>query len=94
MVKHLYENSYVVAIVTFVILLILCYVFDIGTQYRVNDKNQLQKSFNWKYPLALSLLVWVSWHFFVFPQSKDEPSTLSIMKNNLNAQKMFVNTWN
>lgn len=70
MYTSIYQNSYVVFIISLIVLLIIFYVFKIGySTVVVNGK--VEKRFNWKYPLAISLVIWVIWYFLLYPPRKD-----------------------
>jgi len=61
----MFRNSYVIFFVTLILSGIVVYMFSIGEQ---TDENGNVK-FNWRYPLAFSLMVWVFCHFYLFPVS-------------------------
>lgn len=76
MYTGIYENSYVVAFVTFVLLIIIFYIFKIGYSTKI-ENGKIIKKFNWKYPLAISLIVWIMWHFLLFPANRKKTKTRS-----------------
>ncbi|MEM0354120.1 MAG: hypothetical protein QXW79_00925 [Thermoplasmata archaeon] len=66
------QNSYIVAIITFILLAAFFYIFKFGytTQYQVENKAshlKVVRRFSWKYPLAITLIIWLFWHFYLFP---------------------------
>jgi hypothetical protein len=63
---HIYQNSYIVAITLFIILLVLFYIFEIGSRKEIVD-GEVKTKLNWQWPLAISLVVWLLWHFYLFP---------------------------
>ena len=66
----MFQNSYVVMIITFVFLCLFFYLFEIGYRTEMtNDK--VVKKFSWKYPLAISLIVWLVWHFYLYPPAEE-----------------------
>jgi hypothetical protein len=68
----IFQNSYVILIITFIVLYIFFYLFDIGYHKEIRDKDHtVVKKFGWKYPLAISLLVWVIWHFYLYPPAEE-----------------------
>ncbi|AYV85004.1 MAG: hypothetical protein Satyrvirus2_15 [Satyrvirus sp.] len=69
------QNSYVVLIITFILLSVFCYLFEIGSITKI-ENGKIVKKFSWKYPLAISLMVWLFWHFYLCPpkELKQEPS--------------------
>lgn len=82
MYNRIWQNSYVALVISFIILCIICYLFGIGSttevQYVTKTENGKQiltpkvvKKFSWKYPLAISLLVWVIWHFYLYPPHEE-----------------------
>lgn len=108
MPTSIYQNSYIVFAITFVILCAICYIFEIG--FNTSTQNgKVIKSFSWKYPLAISLIVWLFWHFYLFPSKSTQtsksnfstttnsnymsPSLKNSEGNNLAAQKFTVTNW-
>lgn len=78
MAKHIYENSFVILVISFIILCILFYVFDVRTKYKINEKGEITRTLNWKDPLVLSLAIFVLWYFVIYPPAKQpKPSLLS-----------------
>jgi hypothetical protein len=67
----IFKNSYVVAIITFVLLYVIFYLFGIGYYTEIVDGKPVNKV-SWKYPLGLALIIWVLWHFYIYP-SETEP---------------------
>ena len=62
----IFKNSYVMCITSFFVLYVLFYLFGIGyVTDTVNGKQVRRMSF--KYPLAFSLIIWLIWHFYLFP---------------------------
>lgn len=92
MLEKLYKNSYLVAILTFIILLIIFYAFSIGTTFYVENE-KIKRRYNWQYPLAIALIVWVVWHFLLFPQ-KDNSEPKQNFVNDAYSQKINMETWN
>ncbi|MEM3061976.1 MAG: hypothetical protein QW303_00320 [Nitrososphaerota archaeon] len=101
MYARLLHNSYVIAIITFVLLAAFFYIFKFGytTQYQP-EKNYLQnendpynevsswkvvKRFSWKYPLAIALIVWLFWHFYLYP-----PKNLEIAETSQTTGQNFA----
>lgn len=70
----LWKNSYFVAICSLVILLILFYVFKIGYTYTKTPDGKVVGTYNWAYPVAISLVIWVIWNFWLFPQPEEKMS--------------------
>ncbi|BCS83136.1 hypothetical protein QLL95_gp0987 [Cotonvirus japonicus] len=102
MYTSIYQNSYVAFIVTFIVLCIIFYFFKIGYTTTISNGN-ITKKFSWKYPLAISLIVWVVWYFWLYPpsniksQSKNLDSVSTIngnTGNNLQTQQINMYDWN
>lgn len=66
MYTRMYQNSYVVFVITFIMLSIFFYLFEIGYNIEIKD-GKIVKKFSWKYPLAISLIIWLFWYFYLFP---------------------------
>src|SRR5437016_10324053 len=84
MYTKIWQNSYVILIITFVVLCIIFYLYGISfstkleTQTTTNTKTntpvtqtKIVKHFSWKYPLAISLIVWLVWHFYMYPPKEE-----------------------
>lgn len=84
----IYQNSYIIALITFIILAAIFYIFQIGTTIIVNN-GKIEKKFNWKYPMAISLIVWLFWHFSLYPQERQEKN---ISKKITNTKKISDTT--
>jgi hypothetical protein len=53
-------------IISFAILSSIFYVTGIGSTIVIKD-GKVERYFNWKYPMAISLVIWVVWHYWIFP---------------------------
>ena len=62
----IFRNSYVIFVITFILLYVLFYLFGIGYKTEIIDDKPIIK-FSWRYPLGLSLIVWIFWHFYLYP---------------------------
>lgn len=76
----LWKNSYFVAICSLIILLVFFYVFKIGYTYTKTPDGQIVASYNWAYPLAIALVIWVLWQFWFFPQAEKKMTGGSAIK--------------
>ncbi len=66
MYSRLLENSYIMFALSFLVFFGIFYLFNIGTtQKAVNGK--IVNRPGWKYPLALALVIWLIWHFRLYP---------------------------
>lgn len=68
------KNSYVIFIISFILFCIIVYFFEIGQNIYINlDGKQVKVSsnFNWKYPLAGALVLWATWHFYLYPPANE-----------------------
>lgn len=68
--NRIFKNSYVIFVITFIMLCVIFYAFEIG-YVTVTEKNKPEKRFSWKYPLAFSLITWIVWHFYVYPPPEE-----------------------
>lgn len=71
--SSLYQNSFVAAIVAFLALLVIFFVFDIAPTVKIVN-GQVKHTVNWKYPLAISILVFLLWYFLLFPPEAIKPT--------------------
>uniref|UniRef100_A0A6C0LV90 Uncharacterized protein n=1 Tax=viral metagenome TaxID=1070528 RepID=A0A6C0LV90_9ZZZZ len=83
---RIFKNSYITAIVIFFTLCIICYLTGIGNKNIILPDGKIVKKFNWKYPFAISLIVWVIWYFWIFP-----PQDSNNLKQNINPNKTITN---
>lgn len=68
--SKIFQNSYVILFITFVVLCLIFYFFEIGYTEEI-ENGKIVKQFSWKYPLAISLLVWIVWHFYLYPPEEE-----------------------
>lgn len=98
MSSKIYQNSYIVAIITFILLCIIFFLFEIGYSAKINEKGEIEKKFSWKYPLAISLLVWLIWYYVIFPRPNNsitQPNEkIQNDKNYMLCQKISMDNWN
>lgn len=105
MYTHIYQNSYIVAIITFIVLSVIFYFLQIGNKVvMVNGK--IVRKFNWKYPLAITLVVWIIWHFYIYPQATPNEKISCPAEKHVKSkyftektekmvdQKIIMNNWN
>ncbi len=102
MYTHVYQNSYIVAIITFIVLSVIFYFLQIGSKVvMVNGK--VVRKFNWKYPLAITLVVWIIWHFYLYPHATSNEKVSCPAKKDVKSkyftekmvdQKIIMNNWN
>ena len=95
MYTSIYQNSYVILIITFIFLSVFFYLFEIGYNTEIIN-GKVVKKFSWKYPLAISLIVWLFWHFYLYPPS-DNPNNdrVSLVDNdNISADQAFLEKTN
>ena len=65
--NRLYQNSFVAAIFAFLLLLGIFFVFDICPSVTIGTDGKINHTVNWKYPLAISIFVFVIWYFIIYP---------------------------
>ncbi len=66
----IFKNSYVVLFICFTMLCVIFYTFEIGYSIKV-ENNKVVREFSWKYPLGISLIIWIFWHFYVYPPPEE-----------------------
>jgi uncharacterized membrane protein (DUF106 family) len=64
--KQIFKNSFFVFLLTFIVFYIIFVVIN-SRKVRGEFRNPLTVGSTWKYPLAIALVVWIIWYFFVFP---------------------------
>lgn len=72
----IFKNSYVILVISFIALYIIFYLFGIGYTTEVKDGKIVKKA-SWKYPLAISLFIWILWHFYVYPPPEEINANLN-----------------
>lgn len=98
MYTSIYQNSYIILLITFVMLSVICYLLQIGYTTEIKD-GKIIKKFSWKYPLAISLIVWIIWHFLLFPSKEetvtDQPSNMinyNMQNTSSSSKELFAKT--
>lgn len=71
MYTHFYQNSIIIFIISLILLSLIFYIFKIGYTIKIVD-GKIIKSFSIIYPLAISLIVWVIWHFVLYPPNSSD----------------------
>lgn len=66
MYSRLLENSYIMFALSFLVFFGIFYLFNIGTTQKVVNGKMVNRP-GWKYPLALALIIWLIWHFRLYP---------------------------
>lgn len=102
MYTSIFQNSYVIFIISFIALSAIFYLFEIGYTTTI-ENGKVIKKFSWRYPLAISLVIWLLWHFYLFPPKEEiapsnkSPTPVSekyfVYPNRLLAQKINMNNW-
>ena len=82
MYSNIYKNSFIVAIIVFILLCIIFYVFNFGYEYKYTN-GVIEKKFSIKYPLVIALLVWVLWFFVIFPPPKSKQEGIKHSEPNI-----------
>lgn len=74
------KNSYVIAILTFLVVYYVFYVLGIG--YRTfQDGNKTIKDMSIKFPLLFAFGIWLIWHFILFPHPSVTYTALPVAKS-------------
>ena len=82
---RIFENSYFVALITFILLTVFFYIFDIGfTTQVINEKPE--KVFTYRYQIAIALVVWLIWQFFLYPNTVETEVVKQGGEHNLNLE--------
>jgi hypothetical protein len=80
----IFQNSYIMAITTFVVAYVALYLLGIGYETKTVDGTEV-KSMSYKYPLVIALVVWLVWYFYLYP-----PSSSNLNTNNHNSNLSIV----
>ena len=105
MYTKIYQNSYIVFAISFIAISAIFYLLEIGYTSKI-ENGKVVKKFSWKYPLAISLIIWIFWHFYLYPPKGDKFITSTDYgittpnekyypaPNRLLAQRINMNNWN
>lgn len=88
---NILKNSYVIFIVAFITLYMTFYLLGIGYKTEIEDGKPVVK-FSWKYPLGLALIVWVYWHFFLYPTTNSSEMKQKLMNGGRNSTDKIKNS--
>lgn len=97
--QDLLKNSFVIALIIFLILCMIFYLFKIGYKITIDDDGDVKESFSWKYPLAITLIAWLILYFFVMPPKQSTNTQHKQVTSNpairsINYQKINLDNWN
>lgn len=91
------KNSYVIFFLSFILLFVIFYIFKIGSTQTVKPDGTIHQNANWKYPLAIALVIWVIWNFFLYPPPEEIEEIMKSKKtyggNCTNNQKINMDMW-
>ena len=103
----MFKNSYVVAIIAFILLCVVFYLLGIGYTTIVEysgepgclekgncTQTKLIKKFSWKYPLAIALIIWIIWHFYLYPPAEISRPIINFPSQKGGGQKISMTNWN
>jgi hypothetical protein len=62
----IYKNSFIMTILFFILICVIFFVLRIGYTVEITDKT-LSEKFNFSIPVALTLLFFIVYHYFVLP---------------------------
>lgn len=82
----IFQNSYIIFVISFIILYILFYLTGVGYTIDMSTGKPVKKT-SWKYPLGLSLIIWVFWHYYLYPVG-DDPDLFRTKGGNSDMQKI------
>lgn len=92
--SHILKNPYVVFVITFIVLYLVFYFLGIGTYVQVEDGKKVVKT-GWKYPLALALMAWAVFNFYLYPEEITFPDiTEKATPNVPPAPNVDLESWN
>ena len=76
---EIFQNSYVMTLITFFVAYVVLYLLGIGYETKVEDGEEVKKM-SYKYPLVIALIVWLVWYFYMYPPNKGSKSKISKTK--------------
>ncbi len=90
----IFQNSYVMFLVSFIVLCLIFYFFKIGYTTEISN-GKVTRKFGWRYPLAISLIIWLIWHFYLYPPHDGQLTSGNTTNYNQPAnQKIILSNWN
>lgn len=91
--KEIFKNSYVMLLLTFLITYMSFYLLGIGFKTKVKD-GKVKKHFSWEYPAAVSLTIWLVWHYYLFPFEEHKPKIETDDLLKIKKPKIIMDNWN
>lgn len=93
MYTNIYQNSYIMSFIFLCLMLAIFYFFQINSSVEITSDGQIIKKFNWKLPVALTLIFWVVWHYILFPPitTNTQPINNTPVKNETKIKVKPVN---
>jgi len=64
--SKIFQNSYVIFGLAFCSIYLTFYLFGIGYVTTYEDDKPVRQV-GWRYPLGLSIIIWVFWHYCMYP---------------------------
>lgn len=102
MYTSIFQNSYVIFAISFIVLTAIFYIFEIGFTTKL-ENGKIVKKFSWTYPLVLSLIIWLFWHFYLYPPKEEITANYTTNtqvndkyftpSNRMLSQKINMNNW-
>lgn len=75
----IFRNSYVIFVISFIVFYLIFYLTGYGYTVDMVEGRPVRRT-SWKYPLGLSLIMWVFWHYYLYPVNDDIELDLFKMK--------------
>lgn len=88
----IFQNPYIVSVFTFILAYIGLYCFNVGVTM-IEKNGRIIKRPGWKYPLAITVLVWSFWALYLYPidlsLGSSTTETVKIEPSNVNLNQWF-----
>jgi hypothetical protein len=84
-----YQNSFIIFVISLIILSITFYLFRIGYVPEVQNGKVVNR-FSWRYPLAISLVIGLIWYLYIYP-----PNNINKVRTHteISSQKINMENW-
>lgn len=69
--SKIFQNSYVIFGLSFCLIYLTFYLFGIGYVTTYEDDKPVRQM-GWRYPLGLSIIIWVFWHYCMYPTDSNQ----------------------
>lgn len=89
----IFENAYVAMILAFIVSIIIFYPMGIGFVEELDIDGKKRKVFKYNYSIALALIVWLMWTYYLYPPSGGKQTRTSSPQIPTARYNIDMNDW-